>query len=60
MPPDRRDSDAAVEELCAAVKDVLGTLNYYIGPDSQIAVSRKSTARYFRLVEALKGVERDA
>ena len=44
----------AAREQADAVKAILGTLNFYIGPNARTAVSRESVASYERLRDANK------
>jgi len=54
---DRNEFNCAVYELCDSIKDVLGTLNFYIGPGARTAVSPESVKRYLRVSSALKKVK---
>lgn len=49
---------AALDELHAAVKDHLGTMDYYCGPNAQTAVSGESIKAYNRIVAALDAATR--
>jgi hypothetical protein len=46
-------SEQRLIELHDAVKEVMGTLNYYIGPGARTAVGKESVDQYMRISHAL-------
>lgn len=44
-----RDAERERDDLAAAIKPLMGTINYYIGPSARTLVSHESEQSYWRL-----------